>query len=141
MKEIIHTVVIHAAPQAVHDALTTERGVTGWWTTRAALEEGEGGLIRFTFHGDFHPHMEQTRVEPDLVEWTCVAGHDNWADNRFSFGLEGVGDDTRLMFRQHYAREMPDDVYGTYNYNWGYYLSSLKLLCETGAGTPFEVPA
>ena len=29
---------------------------------------------------------------------------------------------------------------GTYNFNWGYYLQSLKLYCETGMGTPFVPP-
>jgi hypothetical protein len=42
------------------------------------------------------------------------------------------------MFTQIYAQELSDEVYGTYNFNWGYYLQSLKLLCETGMGTPFK---
>lgn len=141
MQEIIHAVTIHATPRAVYRALTTEEGVTGWWTARASVEEGVGGVIRFTFHGDFHPHMEQTELEPQRhVAWRCVGGHDNWRDNRFSFDLEARDGDTLLLFRQHYARELTDEVYGTYNFNWGYYLQSLKQLCETGTGTPFEPP-
>ncbi len=141
MKEIIHALHVHAPPADVYGALTTEEGVTGWWTTEASLEEGEGGVIAFTFHGDFHPRMEQTALEPGrLVKWRCVGGHENWADNAFSFALEESDGETRLTFRQHYARELPDQVYGTYNYNWGYYLGSLKKLCETGEGTPFEPP-
>lgn len=141
MKEIIHAVHVHAPPADVYGALTTEEGVTGWWTTEASLEEGEGGVIHFTFHGDFHPRMEQVGLEPNRrVEWRCVGGHDNWQDNAFSFALEEREGETRLTFRQHYARELPDDVYGTYNYNWGYYLGSLKKLCETGTGTPFQPP-
>ncbi len=27
---------------------------------------------------------------------------------------------------------------GTANFNWGYYLDSLRLLCETGCGKPFR---
>jgi hypothetical protein len=45
---------------------------------------------------------------------------------------------TTLRFWQHYATELSDDAYGTYNYNWGYYLESLRLLCESGTGHPFE---
>jgi len=41
------------------------------------------------------------------------------------------------MFVQEYAQELSDEVYGTYNFNWGYYLGSLKRLCEEGIGTPF----
>jgi len=84
--------------------------------------------------------MEITALEPgSLVAWKCVGGHDPWADNTFRFEL-GDGDrGTRLRFWQQYARELDDDSYGVYNFNWGYYLDSLRLLCETGAGKPFEV--
>jgi hypothetical protein len=42
---------------------------------------------------------------------------------------------------QGYARELSDEVYGIYNFNWGYYLNSLKLFCEKGAGVPFRPPS
>ncbi len=142
MKTILHTVHIHAGPDAVYRALTTADGVRSWWTTRADLDEGVDGVIRFTFHGDFHPHMLQTELEPErVVRWKCVGGHAKWQDNTFLFLLRERDGETSLRFVQEYAQELDDDVYGTYNFNWGYYLHSLKLLCETGTGTPFEVPA
>ena len=124
MKIIIHNVHIHSAPRDVYRALTTGAGVTAWWTTKATLEPGEGGIIRFTFHGDFYPQMIQTRLEEArLVEWRCVGGHLNWQDNTFSFLLREHEEETSLRFIQHYAQELDDDTYGTYNFNWGYYLS------------------
>lgn len=139
MKTIIHTVHIHTSPEVVYRALTTESGVTGWWTTKASVAPGEGGVIRFVFLGDFHPHMKQTRLEKNRhVEWRCVDGHPNWQDNTFSFALREKEGETSLQFVQAYAQELDDDTYGTYNFNWGYYLSSLKKLCETGEGTLFE---
>lgn len=139
MKTIIHTVHIHTEPEKVYRALTTEPGVTGWWTTQAKLDAGEGGVIRFTFRGDFHPHMKQQKLrEPELVEWHCIDGHPNWQDNTFTFSLRERDGETSLRFVQQYAQELDDDTYGTYNFNWGYYLNSLKQLCETGKGTPFE---
>ena len=41
---------------------------------------------------------------------------------------------------QQYAQELSDETYGTHNFNWGYYLNSLKLYGETGTGTPFFPP-
>jgi hypothetical protein len=32
----------------------------------------------------------------------------------------------------------PTDFFASCNYHWGYYLRSLKLLLETGEGTPFK---
>ena len=137
MKTIIHTVRIHAPPQQVYRALTTDDGVTGWWSTKARIE---GSVIHFTFHGDFHPQMQQSELQEDrLVAWRCIAGHANWQDNTFRFVLGDVDGETSLRFVQEYAQELDDDTYGTYNFNWGYYLNSLKQFCETGTGTPFRV--
>ncbi len=139
MKTIIHTFHVETPPESVCRALTTEQGVTGWWTTSASVEEREGGILRFTFHGDFHPHMKQIQLDPPrLVRWQCVDGHGNWQDNTFSFALRPQDDDTSVQFVQQYAQELDDDTYGTYNFNWGYYLNSLKRFCETGSGTPFQ---
>jgi uncharacterized protein YndB with AHSA1/START domain len=141
MKTILHALQLHTAPDRVYEALTTEEGLSGWWTTRVRVESGEGGVVRFTFHGDFHPEMKQTRLEPGRrVRWTCVAGHDNWKENTFTFDLAEADGETRMLFTQEYARELSDEVYGTYNFNWGYYLNSLKELCETGTGRPFVPP-
>jgi uncharacterized protein YndB with AHSA1/START domain len=141
MKQIVHAVHIHAAPPDVYRSLTTAHGLSHWWTTKVEVDEREGGIIRFTFAGDFNPQMKQKRLEPGRrVEWLCVGGHDNWLDNSFTFALNERKGETLLMFSQDYARELSDEVYGTYNFNWGYYLNSLKLLCEKGVGTPFTPP-
>ena len=58
MKTIIHVVLMHAAPPQVYDALTTVEGLRQWWTTQVAVDAGAGGVIRFTFQGDFHPRMQ-----------------------------------------------------------------------------------
>ncbi len=143
MKTIIHAVHIHAAPPQVYDALTTADGLSKWWTTKVAVEQGTSGVIRFSFHGDFlHQQMRQTFLEPNrLIRWTCVAGHPNWQDNTFAFTLEERKGETLLRFVQEYVQELSDETYGTYNFNWGYQLNSLKQLCETGMGTPIVPPA
>jgi len=48
------------------------------------------------------------------------------------------GTGTVVRFWENYARELSDDAYGTYNFNWGYYLESLRLLGETGTGKPLQ---
>ena len=139
MKKIIHFARIHAAPDKVYRALTTRDGLAAWWSTVVDVQDGVGGLVDFRFAGDFNPVMQVTLLEPgQRVEWKCVNGHDNWKNNTFSFQLKDVNAETGLMFVQEYAQELSDEVYGTYNFNWGYYLGSLKRLCEEGIGTPFE---
>ncbi|HVZ39445.1 MAG TPA: SRPBCC domain-containing protein [Candidatus Kapabacteria bacterium] len=141
MKKIIHAVHIHEVPMVVYAALTTARGLSSWWTRLVTVESEVGGRIHFRFTDVFNPIMVQQTLEQDrLVEWTCVGGHENWADNSFSFALEERREDTLLMFTQNYAQELSDEMYGTYNFNWGYYLHSLKRYCEANEGTPFTPP-
>jgi uncharacterized protein YndB with AHSA1/START domain len=139
MKTILHHLRIHAAPNVVFECLTTEEGLGGWWSTHVKIGNG-GTLVDFTFVGGFNPDMRIIRNETNrLVEWRCEAGHDPWLDNTFSFELTPTDDgETDLMFTQHYATELSDEVYGNYNFNWGFYLNSLKSLSETGQGTPFD---
>lgn len=138
MKKIIHAVEINIPRSKVFEAITTQKGLSSWWTTKVTVEAGLGGLVDFTFMEGFNPDMKVTRLEPDSsVHWKCVGGHDNWLDNTFLFELSDRGNNTLLMFTQNYAQELSDEVYGIYNYNWGYYLESLKRYCENGSGKPF----
>jgi hypothetical protein len=84
--------------------------------------DGHGAEVDAVHSG----HVEQLFGEPDRrVEWVCVAGHANWQDNGFTFALHERKGETLVMFSQDYARELSDEVYGIYNFNWGYYLNSL----------------
>jgi hypothetical protein len=37
----------------------------------------------------------------------------------------------------HHVIDIDAPAATTYNFNWGYYMESLRLLCTTGAGKPF----
>ena len=138
MKTIMHFFRVHAPTARVYEALTTGEGLAGWWSRDVAAERGVGARVRFRFLEGFNPVMEITRAEQGRhVGWKCVDGHDKWKDNTFDFEIRPNGDEADLMFVQEYARELSDEDYGQYNFNWGYYLGSLKKFCETGEGTPF----
>jgi uncharacterized protein YndB with AHSA1/START domain len=138
MRTIHHVVDIDAETDKVWRALTERDGLAGWWSTQVDMEPGTP--IRFTFGGDFNPVMEITDVTAGReLHWRCTSGHKNWQDNTFVFELADPADGrTRLRFTQNYATELSDDDYGIYNFNWGYYLESLRLLCTAGAGKPFR---
>jgi uncharacterized protein YndB with AHSA1/START domain len=140
MKTIHHVVDVAAQASTVWAALTQEKGLASWWSTRVtAPQPAVGAIVSFTFQGDFNPEMQITKLIPSVeIGWKCVGGHSNWADSTFAFKLEASGDHgTRLRFWQDYATELNDDYYGVYNFNWGYYMESLRVYCETGTGTPF----
>jgi uncharacterized protein YndB with AHSA1/START domain len=140
MQAIHHAFDVAAPPAQVYDALTTTAGLAGWWTTDVKGAAAQvGGVVGFTFRMGFDPAMRVRTLEPGLrVVWEFVDGHPNWQGSTFEFQLEPSAAGTRVRFWQHYGRSLSDDDFGVYNYNWGYYLESLRLLCESGQGKPFE---
>ncbi len=141
MKTIHHVVDIDAGAASVWSALTEADRMAAWWSTGLRTATAALGVrAEWTFAGDFNPVMEITMLDEEReLGWRCVAGHDPWQDNTFRFELAPFdGGRTRLRFWQEYAVELSDDAYGVYNFNWGYYLESLRLLCTTGTGSPFS---
>jgi len=144
VRTIHHVCDIDAPGGAVWSALTRPDRMAGWWSTRLETPEAAvGARVEWTFAGDFNPVMEITELDQARrLTWRCIAGHDPWQDGTFRFELVPLDDGrTRLRFWQDYAVELSDDAYGIYNFNWGYYLESLRLLCVTGGGKPFEPPS
>jgi uncharacterized protein YndB with AHSA1/START domain len=140
MKVIHHVIDFDPPTSQVWSAITEERGLAGWWSTKVhAPAATVGARVEFTFMDGFNPVMEIAKIEPGVeLEWRCVGGHDPWNDNTFRFLLAPHEGRTRLRFWQDYAVELSDDAYGIYNFNWGYYMNSLLLLCTTGTGKPFD---
>ena len=139
MKKIIHHFQIKASPETVFDAIGTQSGLSKWWSKVVEAEETIGGIVKFTFIDVFNPRMKITEYDkPNVISWTCVSGHEPWAENIFKFLIKTDGPDASLHFTQDYARELSDEQYGTYNFNWAFYLESLRQLCEEGRGRPFD---
>jgi len=142
MRRVIHAVTIKAPRHGVYEALATRGGLAQWWTTDVTGDAVPGGTLALRFADVFKPDMQVVALDRDTaVRWRCVGGEQAWLDNAFSFDLTDDNGLTLLMFRQEYARELDDRAYGSFNYNWGHYLTSLKTLCETGTGAPFEQTA
>jgi uncharacterized protein YndB with AHSA1/START domain len=135
--QIHHLLEVSAPPARVYEALTTADGLAGWWTTRVSADSA--GVISFTFGGDFNPDMRVTgAIESESVDWEYAGGHEPWEGSTFRFTLTPEDEHTTVRFWQVYGRELSEDAFGSYNYNWGKYLDSLRELCETGRGRPYR---
>ena len=137
-RSIIHVLDIRAKLDVVHSALSTIKGLSGWWTTAVSGASSKGGIINFRFGDVFKPDMKVLTTDPTVINWECVSGEKDWADSVFRFSMDEAADMIRLTFVQEYSNPIGDEKYGRFNFNWGYYLYSLKKYCETGAGLPFN---
>ena len=141
MVDIRQMLLIDAPADTVYRAITEQEGLAGWWTVQALAKPEVGSTADFKFGDRYHTAMRVRGLEPPRrVQWECVEGDHEWVGTTIVFDLERKGDQTLLRFVHGGWREVTD-FYASCNYNWGYYLASLKSYCETGAGTPFEYKA
>ena len=69
MAEINHRVGIGAAASEVYKALTTDEGLSTWWTTDTTGAGDVGSIIRFRFNGG-GPDFEVAELQQDArVRW------------------------------------------------------------------------
>jgi len=138
MANIKHYLLIKASPEKVYKALTSTEGLKGWWTLEAKTDEQVGGVAEFIFGEYYYNKMKIVElVQNKKVEWECIKGDKEWIGTNFVFSLDEKDGDTILRFTHSNWKE-ETDFFASCNYNWGYYLRSLKLYCETGIGTPFS---
>jgi uncharacterized protein YndB with AHSA1/START domain len=135
-----HVFDIQAPPETVFTSITTADGLSSWWTTKVQADNAAlGSLFRFTFRGPFNPQLRITEIyPPSLVAWEGVSGHDAWGTTTIRFQLDSVDDGTKVRFWHQMGPDVSEDAFASANFNWGYYLDSLRLVCETGRGKPYQ---
>ena len=137
MANIRHNLKIDIAPQKVYEAITTEKGLRGWWTTDTSANPKEGFINHFRFGPVYFNKMKITRLSAHKeVHWRCVDGDHEWIGTTVSFTLEEREGATFLKF-SHKNWSEESEFFGVCTYHWGRFLVSLKSLCETGKGQPY----
>jgi uncharacterized protein YndB with AHSA1/START domain len=138
MSAIKHFLVIETPPGKVYQALTMHEGISNWWTPQNKIGEKSGDTNIFDFGNRYHNEMKIVKLEPNKqVEWACLVGDKEWVGTNILFSMEEVEKSTALRF-SHFNWREETDFFASCNYQWGYYLMSLKLYCETGKGMPFK---
>lgn len=138
MPDIKHYLVINTLTEKVYQALTTKTGIASWWTPQTEIGNNVGDINIFDFGDRYHNEMKIIDLQPNKrVEWECLVGDKEWIGTNFSFELEEKDNETVLRFAQSNWKE-ETDFFASCNFQWAYYLVSLKQYCETGTGTPFK---
>ena len=137
MAEINHRVGIAGSVQAVYAALTTDEGLSGWWTRDTRGAGAVGSVIQFRFDGG-GPDFEVMELVPaERVRWR-YAGHEPvaWEGTEVLFALEPEDGQVIVRF-SHSGWPAVTDFLAHCSTKWGVFLLSLKDLVETGQGRPY----
>jgi uncharacterized protein YndB with AHSA1/START domain len=136
MVDILHRIGVQSASaDDVYSALTTTKGLAGWWTEDTDGDTNAGGVIRFRFEpGGFDMKVLEA-VPAELVLWEVVDGPAEWIGTHVRWELERDGDYTIVLFR-HEGWKEPVEFMHHCSTKWATFLMSLKQLVETGEGAP-----
>lgn len=138
MADILHLVPIKAPPLAVFKAISEEQGLAAWWTVDVQAKAEEGSTAQFRFeNGQIVMRMTIAELtSPERVLWQVAEpSPPEWEGTTISWDLEQTDEGTRLLFG-HRGWRSTDGSFAAINYNWAYYLTSLKDYLETGDGFP-----
>ncbi|MEO8405379.1 MAG: hypothetical protein ABI480_12310 [Chitinophagaceae bacterium] len=79
MPNIHHELLIEASVKKVYDAITTQKGLSSWWTPDATATPEVNSIARFPFGPDYFKEMKIAELIPDkLVKWICIKGASEW---------------------------------------------------------------
>jgi uncharacterized protein YndB with AHSA1/START domain len=159
MPNIRHELIIGAPAGKVYDAVTSQEGLSAWWTPGVKAKAERDSIAHFPFGPEYFKEMKIVELDPpNRVKWNCLAGEDEWVGTTISFEIRS-GDRESLLRSRPEARGQiqqqsgPDaqtllvfnhddwkaytPMFAECNYTWGRFLRSLKLYCETGKGRPW----
>lgn len=158
MPNIRHNLLIAASAEKIYNAITSEEGLSAWWTPKTTAKAEVNSIARFPFGNGYYKEMKILELTPsELVKWNCIKGDTEWVGTNISFTLiastkknllntnpEILGqieqqsreEGTMLIFH-HDDWQDYTPMFAECNYTWGQFLRSLKLLCETGKGKPW----
>ncbi len=139
MVSILHLLPIRADRKVIFEAISTQKGMSKWWTRDCFVEPKIGFVNIFKFGKLIVNKMKVVELVPDTrLSWECVESIDEWIGTRIIFE---IGDKEELHFLRfrHEGWQAATDIFASCNYNWARYLISLKDFCETGTGNPFDI--
>ncbi len=137
MTDINHRIGIKASPEKIYEALTTDDGLTKWWTNDISGAGEVGSTIEFRFNGG-GPDFTVTKLIPNRIVCWQHSGSmpESWIGTEVLFQLEAEENQTFVRFTHSNWKETTDFV-AHCSTKWAVFLLSLKDALETGKGKPF----
>ena len=137
MSEIYHQVGIKASPESIYGLLTTDNGLSQWWTNDVSGAGQVGSIIKFRFNGGGPDFSVIELVPNELVRWKHSGTiPEAWVETEILFQLRVDEAQTFVNF-SHVNWKESTDFMAHCSTKWAVFLLSLKEFAETGKGRPF----
>jgi len=140
MPDIIHELNIEAPPARIFDAITTQEGLSAWWTrdVEAQPRAGSVAVFRFGNRSTIFRMAIEALDRGRRIEWHCLGDHEEWNGTQLTFELKPAAQGKGTMLRfTHAGWRSADGWMGTCSYTWAQVLERLKSYVETGERSPY----
>lgn len=158
MPDIHHAVLIGAPIEKVYYAITTQEGLSAWWTPNTKTTAELNSVALFYFGNNYVKEMKITELKPfEYVKWNCIKATEQWIGTNIFFKLINGDNKTllnlypdilgqveqlniekgTLLLFEHTEWKEYTLMFAECSYTWGQFLKSLKIYCETGKGQPW----
>lgn len=137
MADVLHMVGIKASPIQIYTALTEESGLKRWWSEHSQASPKKDALNEISFYNGMAVFKLRVAdlVPNKKVVWKVEGGPPDWAETTITWTISESEGQTMLHLA-HAGFASTEGNFASVNYNWGWYLTSLKFLLEKGEGMP-----
>ena len=137
MAEINHRVGIAGDSAEIYQLLTTDEGLSKWWTTDTEGAGPVGSIIHFRFGGDGPRFKVEELVPNKLVRWSHSGDLPKaWMGTDVFFRLTTDADQVVVRFI-HGNWQEASDFMAHCSTKWAVFLLGMKDMVETGIGRPY----
>ena len=138
---ITHELKLNAKPSSVFDAVSTEKGIQGWWCKNSKVGESEGStsLLHFIKEGMAVDMGFETKVlnKDKKVIWECTSmPNPAWIGTKIVTEITPSSDGCEVVFSHADFDEKwkGQDAFEQTKGTWNHFVQSLKDYCEKGEG-------
>ncbi|MFT6843846.1 MAG: hypothetical protein ACJAUV_000013 [Flavobacteriales bacterium] len=141
--EITHLLKIKASPEKVFKAVSSQQGISAWWSKECSVGESEGSTSTLKFDkqgtivtmGFKTTHLNVNKK----VLWECVENaNPAWLGTRISTEISETLEGSEVLFshRNFDEKWKGQDLFEMTKQGWEHFVGSLVSFCETGEGEP-----
>ena len=133
MLTISNEISIQSAQSTLFAALSTEKGLRGWYAHKIKGEVIEGAEFLASSaakHESFG--WKILELKPDtLIRWCCLSGPNDGSETTVTFKIYRVSDDKTCVDCEHAGHHDPGWTLAAWNATWAVWLEHLKNFVET----------
>lgn len=133
-----HSIRINAPEEEILDAITTRKGLEGWYTptVEEGTEESDEVVLHFRGNeGPFRWKIKQARPSK-VVTWECLEGPGSSAGTKAVFRLTSKNERGTTLELNHDGLDEMNDKNTVCNTMWGALMLHLKKFVETKRPEP-----